>query len=105
MQIDFWALLLILGIPSAFTGFCFWAIQRTIVKRDAKRDKLEESKREHELLLIELSCASIALGEATACALRDGKANGSMAKALEYAQTVKHKQKEFINRQGVENLI
>lgn len=40
--------------------------------------------------------AAIALGEATAIAVRDKKCNGQMDKALEYAQLVKHEQKDFM---------
>jgi len=95
------------GIPPAITGLYFWKIQNTIARRDAKRDKQEEAKREHELLLIEAVCASIALGEATAQSVRrlDSNCNGDMTEALKYAKAVKHKQKDFLARQGVENLV
>ena len=48
--------------------------------------------------------AAIALGEATACAIRDGKCNGELSAALSYAQNVKHEQKDFMTEQGVKNL-
>ena len=51
--------------------------------------------------------ASLALGEATARAVQripDAKCNGDMHAALEYAQKVKHEQKDFLREQALENL-
>ncbi len=104
MQINILAVLILLGIPSAVTGLCFWAIQRSIVKRDKKRDERDSAREKNEILLIRMSGAAIALGEATACAIRDGRCNGEMTSALEYAQRVKHEQKDFMTEQGVKNL-
>lgn len=104
MQIDMVAVLAFMGVPSAVTGLCFWAIQRNITKRDAKRDELDKTREKNELLLIKGIGAAIALGEATARAIKDGKCNGELTAALEYAQKVKHEQKDFLMEQGVKNL-
>ena len=50
----------------------------------------------------------VALGEATAKAVQripDAHCNGDMKGALEYATTVKHRQKEFLTKQGVSALM
>lgn len=104
MQFDMIAVLAFMGVPSAVTGLCFWAIQRNITKRDAKRDELDKTREKNELLLIKGIGAAIALGEATARAIKDGKCNGELTAALEYAQKVKHEQKDFLMEQGVKNL-
>lgn len=111
MQIDLITVLLWMGIPSAVTGFCFWLIQKKITRRDAERDrrdaerdKRDEARKKYELLLIKGNGAAIALGEATAHAIQDGQCNGQMTCALEYAQKVKHEQKDFLSERGVENL-
>ncbi len=104
MQLDTTAMLVFMGVPSAFTGLCFWAIQKSLTKRDNKRDEREKDREKNELLLIRSVGAAIALGEATAHAIRDGKCNGEMSAALEYAQKVKHEQKDFMTEQGVKNL-
>lgn len=104
VQIDLITVLLAMGIPSAVTGLCFWAIQKKITRRDAERDKRDEARKKYELLLIKGNGAAIALGEATAHAIQDGQCNGQMTCALEYAQKVKHEQKDFLSEQGVENL-
>lgn len=97
-------MLMFMGVPSAVTGLCFWAVQKNITKRDAKRDERERAKEKNEILLIRSVGAAIALGEATACAIRDGKCNGDMSAALEYAQKIKHEQRDFMTEQGVKYL-
>lgn len=104
MQIDMIAVLAFMGVPSAVTGLCFWAIQRNITKRDAKREEIDKAREKNELLLIKGIGAAIALGEATARAIKDGKCNGELTAALEYAQKVNHEQKDFLTEQGVKNL-
>ena len=78
MQIDMATVLAFMGVPSAVTGLCFWAIQRNISKRDAKRDEIDKAGEKNELLVIKGIGAAIALGEATALAIKDGKCNGEL---------------------------
>lgn len=88
------AILAAASIPSAI----FAAYVRRMEKKIDEKDKARE---EHEFLIIKSINASMALGEATAHAIKDGKCNGEMSAALEYAQKVKHEQKDFLNRQAV----
>lgn len=104
MPIDATTVLAAMSIPSAVTSLCFWGIQWNITKRDSKRDELDKAREKNEFLLIKSVGAAIALGEATAHALRDGKCNGEITAALEYAQRIKHEQKDFMTEQGVKNL-
>jgi len=104
MELTVTTILAFMGVPSAVTGLCFWTIQKNITKRDAKRDERENAREKNEILLIRSVGAAIALGEATACAIRDGKCNGELSIALAYAQKVKHEQKDFMTEQGVKNL-
>ncbi len=104
MLIDVTTFLIFMGVPSAVTAFCFWAIQRNINKRDASRDETDNARRKNEILLIKCVGASLALGEATGMALKSGTCNGEMSKALEYARQVKHEQKDFLTEQGINNL-
>ena len=83
---DLFSLAIAIGIPSAITGFCFWCL---------------------ELCIINCINASLALGEATAKAVQripDAKCNGDMHAALDYAQKVKHEQKDFLNSQALHQL-
>jgi len=115
----FAAFIAAMSVPSAITGFCFWLIERRIEKRDEKEDaerkkrqgevdEREKSREQLELHIIKSVSAAISLGEATARAVQripDAKCNGDMKAALEYAQQVKHEQNDFLNGQGVKNII
>lgn len=100
-----------MGIPSALTSCMLSRHEKRLEKRDEQREK-ERAKKEkdmdtHQKLLLETINASLALGEATARAVQripDAKCNGDMHAALEYAQKVKHEQKDFLREQALENL-
>lgn len=100
-----------MGIPSALTSFLLKRLERRMDKRDAQREKEREKKEKdqdkHQMLILETINVSLALGEATARAVQripDAKCNGDMHAALEYAQKVKHEQKDFLREQALENL-
>lgn len=107
------------SIPSAFTGFCFWLIEQSIKKRADKEkeeredrqrqlDEREQIREKNELCIINSVNAAIALGEATARAVQripDAHCNGDMHAALDYAQKVKHEQKNFLNEQALKHII
>lgn len=106
-------------IPSALTGFIVWNFERKITARDKKRDaeeqarqkktaEREQAREELELVMIEGTNAAIALAEATAKAVQripDAHCNGDMHDALAYAASVKHKQKNFLAKQGVKAVV
>lgn len=115
---DVTAIIIAASIPSALTGFCFWLIEQRLQKRAKKLEDEEKERREaeekrerlreqQELLLVQGVGAAIALGEATAKAVQripDAHCNGDMHAALDYAAKVKHAQKDFLTRQGIEAL-
>ena len=115
---DVTAIIIAASIPSALTGFCFWLIEQRVQKRAKKHEDEEKERREaeekrerlreqQELLLVQGVGAAIALGEATAKAVQripDAHCNGDMHAALDYAAKVKHEQKDFLARQGIEAL-
>lgn len=100
-------LLVLMGVPSALTGFFFWLLKRKLDKSDKEQEKKEATRGAYELLLIKNTRAAIALGEATARAVQripDAHCNGDMKEALEYAAKVKHEQKDFLAEQGLHSL-
>lgn len=113
------AFVLAMGVPSAIMGFLVWNLERSISKRDKKRDQeeadrqkkaaeREAAREEMEMVLVEGINAAVALSEATARAVEripDAHCNGDMHKALEYAAETKHRQKEFFAKQGIKALI
>lgn len=110
--------LAVLGLPSALTGLFFWLLERRITKIDRNRARAEEAREQKakaaeeareqmSLCLLEGTTAAIALGEATARAVQripDAHCNGDMHEALNYAADVKHRQRDFITKQGVHAL-
>ncbi len=99
-----WQVLIAAGVPSAVVGIGVWRVKRYFEKRESKREEAEQRRKRHEVLTIQGVNAAIALAEVTAKAVRDGKCNGEMKCALDYAQTVKHAQKDFLVEMGVNNL-
>lgn len=110
--------ILIACIPSAVTGFCFWCIEQKIQRQAKKREdeenqrledaeKRERLREQQELFLVQGVNAAIALGQATAKAVQripDAHCNGDMHAALDYAAKVKHDQKDFLTKQGIESI-
>lgn len=106
------------GIPSAVTAFCFWLLEQRLKKRDAEQAaarkkeeeeaaKREQAREENELFLVKAVGASLALGEATAKAVQripDAHCNGDMHAALDYAQQIKHEQKDFLSKLALTGL-
>lgn len=118
-ELDIWSMLVLLGVPSALTGFCFWLVQRRITNRDKKYEAAEQARAEREhrqeaareelmLLAIQGTNASLSLCEATAKAVQkipDAHCNGDMHTALDYAGEVKKKLDIFLAKQGVHSVL
>lgn len=104
IELTFAGLVTLLGIPTAITAFCSWMLQRRITKREDAQDARERAREKNEVLIIRSTGTAIALGEATATALKNGHCNGEMEAALEYARKVKHEQKDFLTEQGIHAL-
>lgn len=118
-ELDIWSLLVLLGVPSALTGFCFWLVQRRITKRDKKYEAAEQARAEREhkqeearealmVLAIQGTNASLSLCEATARAVQkipDAHCNGDMHAALDYAGKVKEELDTFLAKQGVHSVL
>lgn len=93
-----------LGIPSAIMGLIVWRIKKHAEKRAAEAEEREAARERLLLLLVESVGAALALGEATARAVQripDAHCNGDMHAALDYAVSIKHKQRDFLSTQGV----
>lgn len=94
-----------MGIPSALMGFAVWKLERRITKREKELEDREKAQEDFLVLMVQSTGASIALGEATARAVQripDAHCNGDMHAALDYASEAKHKQKDFLARQGIQ---
>lgn len=84
------------------------AAEQRAAEERKHREAQERAREELLLVLIENTNAAIALGEATARAVQripDAHCNGDMHAALDYASKVKHRQKDFLAKQGVHAMI
>lgn len=94
-----------IGIPSTFTGFCFWCLEKKMERRQTEQDKKDEARKQNEIIVLKGVNAAIALGEATARAVQripDAHCNGDMHTALAYAEKIKHEQKDFLTEQSID---
>ena len=97
-----------MGIPSAIMGLIIWRLERRIDKREKEQAAQEQGQKDLFVLVVQGTNAAIALGEATARAVQripDAHCNGDMHDALDYAADIKHKQQDFLTRQGVSSLM
>ena len=79
IEINIGALVVLLGIPTATTGFCFWMLEHRIQKREATARAVQR--------------------------IPDAHCNGDMHAALDYAAKIKHAQKDFLTSQGIHAII
>lgn len=95
------------SIPSALTAFLFWLLEKKIEKREKEKEKRDDARKQLELTLVQSVNAALALSEATAKAVQripDAHCNGDIQVALEYADRIKHDQRDFLQKQGIDNI-
>lgn len=98
---DVWQILVAVGIPSAMVGTVIGIMFRRIEKR---LDEEKQARRKFERFQLRGLTATMALSEANAIALQNGKCNGETHKALDYMKDVKHEQRDFLISQGIEHI-
>lgn len=73
-----------MGVPTAITALCSWALQRRIMRREKKAEELERNRERLDVMLLQSTTAAIALGGGYSqggaadpgCALQRGYAQG-----------------------------
>lgn len=96
------------GIPSALTGFLFWALEHKIQKSEKVREARDKKRESLELLILDNVSAAMELSEATARAVQripDAHCNGDMHAALQKADESKAKRHRFFEEQGLEHIL
>lgn len=89
--------LMTLGVPSMLITILFRRMEK-------RMDERETVKQRSQVLVVQGVKASISLGEACAISLRDGKTNGEIKCALDYAKKVKHEMDDLYTAQAIERL-
>jgi len=102
LHFDFTTVLAFFSVPCILLALVVWKLHRW----EAERRKLDEARKEFDSLVIDFMCATFALGEATAKAVKidNPKSNGEMTEALRHAKKLKHEQRKFLQGQGLNHL-
>jgi len=104
MNIGLGELFVLMGVPSAITGLCVWALKRWIEKKDKAKQAHDDALT--QILIAQVMCnnANLSLSEAIANAVAripDAHCNGDMHDALQTAKEMKHRQRELLTELGV----
>lgn len=100
-------LLIVMGIPSAITGFLVWWLKRHIDKRDRHREEQEKNTEKLMLMIMQTSRATNVLAEATAKAVQripEAHCNGDMTAALARAAKIQQEEQQFLIDQGIKHI-
>lgn len=92
-------------LPALITGLGVWRIQVIIGRAENRRKDADECREKLQIILLKSINAAICLGEATATAIKNGKANGEVSDAVKYATQIKHEQRDFLHEQGIKKII
>ena len=101
---EIWAIIAAVGLPSAIVGFCIRRIEKRLDAERKAREEQEAARKAYEGFQVQVLTAVTKLSEANAIALQNGKCNGETHAALEYLTDVRHKQRDFLIKQGLDNI-
>lgn len=105
---DFWTIAMAVGLPSAVVAAVVGMLFRRIEKRQEDENKVrqrqEEARRQFERYQLAALTATMALCEANARALQNGRCNGETHAALDYMQKVKREYRDFLDSQGIDHI-
>ena len=96
-------IIIAMGCPVCDHGILFLDDGKENRKAAEGTGQKDEARKQNEIIVLKGVNAAIALGEATARAVQripDAHCNGDMHQALEYAEKIKHEQKDFFDRTG-----
>lgn len=104
---EIWQIIVSAGIPSGLITVAIAVFSKKIKKRDEEREEKEQARQKHDVMMTDMTIASMSLAEATARAVQripDAKCNGDMHSALDYATSVKNKYKDFERVQTIKSI-
>lgn len=93
---NFWQIIVALGIPTSIVGLAFWYFKRKIEQREKKREERDKNLESLVLMMLNSTRTNTILCVATAEAVRDGHCNGNMTAALEAVDKVAQEEKKFL---------
>lgn len=106
--INVWTLIAACGIPSAVTGFGFWAVKRIVDKAEKARIEREKTREDYQIMIFNGTCASLSLGISNAEEIGVDSKNHNRESIVDKAKKIKTAQDAFVQKmqeQGVKNLL
>lgn len=100
-----WEILIATGVIAGAVSLCFRRLEKKMDRDRAERMAHEQARKEFEAFQISTQTATMALCEANAIALQNGKCNGETHAALEYLREVKRDQRDFLYKQGISHIM
>lgn len=91
-------------LPSLLTGIFLFVLQKRIERQQKNEEERDILRNKYIKLIVDLTLATHALSEANAVALKNGKTNGEMERALAYAREIKYEHRDFLESNGIKNL-
>lgn len=89
---------------SGFLTFMIWKLKKQIDENERAQQRREATRLEYEIFQIKMAGANAALGKANAIALKQGHSNGETTAALANLEEIKHDQRDFLTKLGVEHI-
>lgn len=105
--LEIWELLVVMGVPTGFTGLLIWRFKKFIDEREARAEEKEKNTENLMLMLMQTTRATNVLAEATARAVQripDAHCNGDMEAALRQAAEIQKQEKDFLFDQGIKRI-
>ena len=91
---------IIAAVPSVIASIIMLVLSRKITKADKHADEQIKA----QLLMLKMVSSTMALSEATAIAIRDGKTNGETKAAMAEVTAAKRAYYEFLNTEAFEHI-
>lgn len=107
ISLGIWELLVVMGVPTGFTGLLIWWFKKSIERREAEKEEREANTEKLMLMLMQTTRATNVLAEATARAVQripDAHCNGDMEAALKQAAEIQKQEKDFLFDQGIKHI-
>lgn len=101
------AIVLAAGVPSAIFSSFIKGIEKKLDEARNEQMSHEQKRLEHEIMLIDMTMASLDLAEVTAEAVQripNANCNGEMSTALQGAKAIQTKYRDFVKLQAVQSL-
>ena len=99
-----WAILAAAGVPAALLGFFIRRLEKRLDEEKKAREEQEQARKTYEVFQVQALTAVMKLSEANAIALQNGKCNGETHRALDYLTEVRHEQRDFLIKQGLDHI-